>query len=71
MCSEAGAINDCLSMKSVKKKILEKLNNRFPESEAIKILICDHRLRARSHIRCAGLRWAGLRCAALRWAALR
>jgi len=44
MCSEAGAINDSLSMKSVQKKILEKLNHRFPESEAIKILICDHRL---------------------------
>jgi len=43
MCSEAGAINDSLSMKSVKKKILEKLNHRFLESEVIKILISDHR----------------------------
>jgi len=31
----------------------------------------DISVRARSHIRCAGLRWAALRCAALRCAALR
>jgi len=43
MCSEAGAISDSLSMKSVKKRILEKLNHLFPESEVIKILISDHR----------------------------
>jgi len=43
MCSEAGAISDSLSMKSVKRKILEKLNHRFSECEVIKILISDHR----------------------------
>ena len=35
MCAET--INDSLSMKSIKKKILEKLDHRFPESEALKI----------------------------------